>query len=355
MKNLFKNKTVIVTGHTGFKGSWLTLVLINLGARVVGISNDIPTKPAFFQILKLNKKIKDLRADVRDLKTIKKIFMRYKPDCIFHLAAQSLVKQSFKCPVNTFTTNFVGTLNILESLRELKKECVSVIITSDKSYKNFEIDRGYKENDILGGEDPYSASKGSAELVIQSYCNSFFKGNKKRIAVARAGNVIGGGDWSKDRLVPDCMKSWSKRKKVILRNPHSTRPWQHVLEAVFGYLTLAIKLSKNSKIHGEAFNFGPNNKDNKSVLNVVKEMKKSWKAVSWTVKKSRKAKYESKLLKLNSNKAKLKLNWKTNLNFKEMIKMTTNWYKNFYEKKENNFEFSIKQILSYQKINKNKK
>ncbi len=355
MKKFFKNKTVIVTGHTGFKGSWLTLVLINLGARVVGISNDIPTKPAFFQILKLNKKIKDLRADVRDLKIIKKIFMRHKPDFIFHLAAQSLVKQSFKHPVNTFTTNFVGTLNILESLRELKKKCVSVIITSDKSYKNFEIDRGYKENDILGGEDPYSASKGSAELVIQSYCNSFFKGNKKKIVVARAGNVIGGGDWSKDRLVPDCIKSWSKRKKVILRNPHSTRPWQHVLEAVFGYLTLAIKLSKNSRIHGEAFNFGPNNKDNKSVLNVVKEMKKSWKAVSWTIRKSRKAKYESKLLKLNSNKAKLKLNWTTNLNFKEMIKMTTNWYKNFYEKKENNFEFSIKQILNYQKINKNKK
>ena len=181
MKKFFKNKTVIVTGHTGFKGSWLTLVLLNLGARVVGISNDIPTKPAFFQILKLNKKIKDLRADVRDLKIIKKIFMRHKPDYIFHLAAQSLVKQSFKYPVNTFTTNFVGTLNILESLRELKKECVSVIITSDKSYKNFEIDRGYKENDILGGEDPYSASKGSAELVIQSYCNSFFKGNKKKI------------------------------------------------------------------------------------------------------------------------------------------------------------------------------
>ncbi len=349
MKKFFKNKTVIVTGHTGFKGSWLTLVLLNLGARVVGISNDIPTKPAFFQILKLNKKIKDLRADVRDLKIIKKIFMRYKPDYIFHLAAQSLVKKSFKDPVNTFTTNFVGTLNILESLRELKKECVSVIITSDKSYKNFEFDRGYKENDILGGEDPYSASKGSAELVIQSYCNSFLKGNKKKIAVARAGNVIGGGDWSKDRLVPDCMKSWSKKKKVILRNPNSTRPWQHVLEAVFGYLTLAIKLNKNSKIHGEAFNFGPNNKDNKSVLNVVKEMKKSWKAVSWTTKKSKKSEYESKLLKLNSNKAKLKLNWINNLNFKNTIKMTTNWYKNFYEKKENNFEFSIKQIFSYQK------
>lgn len=355
LRKFFKNKKVIVTGHTGFKGSWLTLVLIYLGARVVGISNNIPTKPSFFQILKLNKKIKDLRVDVRDLKTIKKIFKRHKPDYIFHLAAQSLVKISFKNPVYTFTTNFVGTLNILESLRELKKECVSVIITSDKSYKNFEIDRGYKENDILGGEDPYSASKGSAELVIQSYCKSFLKGDKIKIAIARAGNVIGGGDWSKHRLVPDCMKSWSKRKRAILRNPNSTRPWQHVLEAVFGYLTLAIKLSKNSKIHGEAFNFGPNNKDNKSVLNVVKEMKKSWKSVSWTIKKNKKVEYESKLLKLNSNKAKLKLNWITNLNFKETIKMTTDWYKNFYEKKENNFKFSIKQIFSYQKKNKNKK
>lgn len=352
---IFKNKTVIVTGHTGFKGSWLTLVLIYLGARVVGISNDIPTKPAFFQILKLNKKIKDLRADVRDLKKIKKIFKRHKPDYIFHLAAQSLVKKSFKDPVYTFTTNFVGTLNILESLKEFKKECVSVIITSDKSYKNFEIDRGYKENDILGGEDPYSASKGSAELVIQSYCKSFLKGDKKKIAIARAGNVIGGGDWSEDRLVPDCMKSWSKKKKVILRNPNSTRPWQHVLEAVFGYLTLAVKLRKNSKIHGEAFNFGPNNKDNKSVLNVVKEMKSSWKAVSWNIKKRKKAEYESKLLKLNSNKAKLKLNWVNNLNFKETIKMTTDWYKNFYEKKENNFKFSIKQIFNYQKKKNYKK
>ena len=352
---MFKNKTVIVTGHTGFKGSWLTLVLIYLGARVVGISNNIPTKPAFFQILKLNKKIKDLRADVRDLKEIKRIFKRHKPDYIFHLAAQSLVKESFKDPVYTFTTNFIGTLNILESLKELKKECVSVIITSDKSYKNFEIDRGYKESDILGGEDPYSASKGSAELVIQSYCKSFFKGDKKKIAIARAGNVIGGGDWSKHRLVPDCMKSWSKKKKVILRNPNSTRPWQHVLEAVFGYLTLAVKLRKNSKIHGEAFNFGPNNKDNKSVLNVVKEMKNSWKAVSWNIKKIKKAEYESKLLKLNSNKAKLKLNWVTNLNFKETIKMTTDWYKNFYEKKENNFEFSIKQIFYYQKKKNYKK
>ena len=354
MKKFFKNKTVIVTGHTGFKGSWMTLVLINLGARVIGISNKIPTKPSFFEILKLNKKIIDLREDVRDLKKIKNIFRKYKPDYVFHLAAQSLVKKSFKEPFYTFSTNFVGTLNILESLRELKNECVSVIITSDKSYKNFEIDRGYKENDILGGEDPYSASKGCAELVIQSYCKSFFKDKKRKIGIARAGNVIGGGDWSEDRLVPDCIKSWARNKKVILRNPNSTRPWQHVFEAIFGYLTFATKLKKNYNLHGEAFNFGPDNKDNKSVLDVVVEMKRSWQAVSWTIKKIKKAEHESKLLKLNSNKAKIKLNWKNNLNFRESIKMTIDWYKNFYEKKEKNFVFSINQISSFQKKLKRK-
>jgi CDP-glucose 4,6-dehydratase len=349
MKRFFKNKTVIITGHTGFKGSWLSLVLIHLGAKVIGISNNIPSKPSFFQILKLGNKLKDLRADVRNLQKLKKIFKKYKPDYVFHLAAQSLVKKSFKEPVYTFTTNFVGTLNILESLRALNKKCISVIITSDKSYKNFEIDRGYKESDILGGEDPYSASKGSAELVIQSYCKSFFKDKKKRIGIARAGNVIGGGDWSENRLIPDCIKSWSIKKRVILRNPKSTRPWQHVFEAIFGYLTLATRLKKDLRFHGEAFNFGPSNRDNKSVLNVVTEMKKSWKAVSWKIKKFEKIDYESKLLKLNSNKAKLKLKWKNCLNFSQSIKMTTDWYKNFYEKKENIYFFSINQILNFEK------
>ena len=283
---------------------------------------------------------------------MKNIFTRYQPDYVFHLAAQSLVKRSFREPAYTFTTNFVGTLNILESLKSLKKKCISVIITSDKSYKNFEIQRGYIEDDILGGEDPYSASKGSAELVIQSYCKSFFNKDKKRIGVARAGNVIGGGDWSKDRLVPDCVKSWSKNKKAILRNPSSTRPWQHVLEAVFGYLTLSIKLKKNIKLHGEAFNFGPNNKINKNVLELVKEMKKTWNAVSWKIIKAAKDEKESKLLKLNSNKAKEKLKWQTTLNFRETIKMTIDWYKNFYDKKNDNYNFSINQISNYLQFKK---
>ena len=203
---------------------------------------------------------------------LKKIFKKYRPDYVFHLAAQPLVKKSYIDPVYTWSTNTIGTLNVLESLRVINKKCIAIIITSDKSYKNLEINRGYKEDDILGGKDPYSASKASAELAIQSQIASYFplKKTKVLIGIARAGNVIGGGDWSENRLIPDCIKSWSKNKKVLLRNPNSTRPWQHVLEATRGYLKLAQSLKKNKKLHGEAFNFGPNYTKNYKVLIVVK-------------------------------------------------------------------------------------
>ena len=217
--------------------------------------------------------------DLKDLKKLKLIFKKYKPDFVFHLAAQSLVKESYNSPIQTFQSNTIGTLNVLECIRNLSKKCISIIITSDKSYKNLELNRGYKENDILGGKDPYSASKASAELIIQFYINSFFssKSNNKIVAIARAGNVIGGGDWSKNRLIPDCVKAWSKNKIAIIRNPKSTRPWQHVLEALRGYLNLAIKLSKNSNLHGEAFNFGPKNSQNKTVVELTNQAKKNWK------------------------------------------------------------------------------
>ena len=233
-KKSFYNKTIIITGHTGFKGSWLTLWLKNLGAKIIGISNNIPTKPSFFEETKLKRGIVDLRLDLKNLKKLDLIFKKYKPDFVFHLAAQSLVKESYDFPIKTFQSNTVGTLNVLECIKNLKQKCISIIITSDKSYKNLEIKRGYRENDLLGGKDPYSASKASAELIIQSYINSFFntKFNNKLIAIARAGNVIGGGDWSKNRLIPDCIKAWSKNKTAIIRNPSSTRPWQHVLEAL---------------------------------------------------------------------------------------------------------------------------
>jgi CDP-glucose 4,6-dehydratase len=243
-------------------------------------------------------------------------------------------------------------LNVLHILKDLKKQCTAIIITSDKSYRNFELSRGYRENDILGGDDPYSASKAASEMMIRSYVNCFFKNkkNKKRvlIGIARAGNVIGGGDWSSDRLVPDCIKFWSKKKKVILRNPRSTRPWQFVLEVIWGYILFAIKLRKNSNLHGEVFNFGPGPNVNKNVLEVVKEMKKHWEDVDWKISTNNK-KIESTLLKLNSSKAKSILKWNTLLNFKETIKVVVDWYKNFYIIKKNNLDFSTKQILNYQK------
>ena len=290
LKSVFKDKTVIVTGHTGFKGSWLTLWLKKFDAKVIGISNSVPSRPSHFETLKLKKQIIHKKIDIRNLKSVKKIFKKYKPDFVFHLAAQALVKKSYSDPTFTWQTNTLGTLNVLESLRELKRSCIAVLITSDKSYKNLEIKRGYHEKDILGGKDPYSASKASAELVIQSHLSSFFPSYKTKvlIGVARAGNVIGGGDWSENRLIPDCVKSWSKDKKVLIRNPQSTRPWQHVLEATWGYFVLAAKLKQNKQLHGEAFNFGPNTRNYK-VISLVQLIEKYWKGINWKViKKSKK-------------------------------------------------------------------
>ena len=331
----FYKKKVVVTGHTGFKGSWLTFWLSNLGAKVHGISLDIPTNPSNFKVLKLNKKCKSHKIDIRKIDKLKATFKKIQPDYIFHLAAQSLVKKSYDDPLNTFLTNSIGSLNVLESLKTIKKKCTVILITSDKSYKNLEIKRGYKEDDILGGYDPYSASKASAEIIIQSYINSYFlKNNKISIGIARAGNVIGGGDWSINRLVPDCVKSWSKNKKVVIRNPYSTRPWQHVLEAIGGYLIFAIKLNKNRKFHGEVFNFGPSNRNNNNVIQLVKKMRENWKKVSWKILKKKNNLYESNLLKLNCKKALRILRWKSILNFNQTVKMTSEWYKVFYSKRK---------------------
>ena len=350
LKSYFNKKKILITGHTGFKGAWLTVYLLSLGGKIMGISKDVPTSPSLFHSLDLKKKITHRKADIRNLEKLKNLFLTFNPDFVFHLAAQALVKESYLNPIETFKSNIFGTLSVLESLRVLKNKCSAVLITSDKSYKNLEIKRGYKENDLLGGIDPYSSSKASAELLIQTYINSFLDSKKNiSLAVARAGNVIGGGDWSSDRLIPDCVKSWSKNKKVSLRNPNSTRPWQHVLEALSGYLILAIHLSKSKKLDGEAFNFGPSNLNNYSVLDVVKKMKNYWKNVSWKTEKKNNFHYESNLLKLNSNKAKKKLNWKSILTIRETINLVTTWYKIFYDKKFNIYNLSVKQIKFYEK------
>ena len=346
-KKHYNKKKVLITGHTGFKGSWLSLWLSYVGAKVYGISNNIPSKPSNFEAINLRKKINHRIIDIRNLKKLKKTISRIKPDFIFHLAAQSLVKKSINNPVETFSSNSIGTMNVLESLKELKNKCSVIIITSDKSYKNIEVKRGYKEEDELGGHDPYSASKGAAEFIIRSYYKSYFINKKNiRIGVARAGNVIGGGDWSGDRLIPDCIKAWSKGKKVIIRNPKSTRPWQHVLEIINGYLTFGYKLNKNFKLNGEVFNFGPKDSQNRNVLTLVREMKKNWPLVSWKLKKN-KYDLESKLLKLNSNKAKKLLKWSTKLSFSETISMTINWYKKFYTNKDVIKE-SLQQIKKFE-------
>tara|TARA_B100000242_G_C43019954_1_gene474582 strand:+ start:449 stop:1540 length:1092 start_codon:yes stop_codon:yes gene_type:complete len=348
----FKNKKVIVTGHTGFKGSWLTLWLLKLGANVMGISKNIITNPSHFVSLGLKKNILHRQFDIKDLKKLEETFDKFQPSFVFHLAAQSLVRKSYNFPIDTINSNTIGTLNVLESLKKIKKNCSVVLITSDKVYRNLELNRGYNENDILGGHDPYSASKAAAENIIYSYIKSYF--NKKNsnisISIARAGNVIGGGDWSEDRIIPDCIKSWSKNKIAVIRNPNSTRPWQHVLEAVGGYLILASKLNKNRKLHGQVFNFGPNNNNNLKVNDLIKKMQYYWRGIKW--KKTNKIKknlFESKLLKLNSSKAKKLLNWNSILKFDETIELVSSWYKNFYLNRNLIKKNSLNQITFYEK------
>ena len=351
--NIFKNKTVIITGHTGFKGSWLSFWLKTLGANVIGVSFNIPTNPSIFKIIIGNRNIKNYKCDIKNFLKIKKIIVKHRPDFVFHLAAQALVKKSYVNPLLTWNSNLLGTVNLLESLRYLKKNCVAVIVTSDKSYRNLEIKRGYVEEDQLGGYDPYSASKGAAEFAIGSFIKSFFhKKGKVKIGIARAGNVIGGGDWSEDRLLPDCVKSWSKGKKANIRNPYSTRPWQHVLEALSGYILLAVKLRLEPKIHGEAFNFGPKLNHNYSVLSLLQRVKKIWPAILWSRTKNKKKFKESNLLKLNCTKAKKIMNWKSTLSFNENIKMTIDWYKAYYINKDSKKMkiFSENQIYQFMNL-----
>ena len=336
MKNLFNNtyegKKVIITGNTGFKGSWLTFWLLQLGAKVVGYSKDIPTNPSMFEILNLKNLIDHVVGDVRDQEFLSQIILDKKPEFIFHLAAQSLVKNSYLYPSETMTTNIIGTINILECLRELNHPCVGVIITSDKCYDNLGLKRGFHERDLLGGKDPYSASKSAAELVFRGYYHSFFKVQELvRIATARAGNVVGGGDWANDRIVPDCIRAWEKNEKVIIRNPYSTRPWQHVLEPLSGYLHLGQRLFENNDLNGESFNFGPLPQNDHTVLELIEQMVKQYfedhKMHYEIIYQS--SFHEADLLKLDCTKAKEQLSWQANLNFEQTAFFTTNWYSNY--------------------------
>tara|TARA_B100001057_G_scaffold458014_1_gene506830 strand:- start:868 stop:1956 length:1089 start_codon:yes stop_codon:yes gene_type:complete len=355
--NIFYNKNIIVTGHTGFKGSWLTAWLLLLGANVIGVSLK-PKTLSHFNLLNIKKNLKkNYYIDIRDYNKFEKIIINEKPDFVFHLAAQAIVKTSYDSPKITWETNVIGTLNVLESLRKIKKNCIAILITSDKCYYNKELFRGYKETDELGGKDPYSASKASAEYLIHSYVESFFKSNKNHIQIAsvRAGNVIGGGDWSENRIVPDCIKSWLKGKKVNILNPKSTRPWQHVLEPLGGYLYLAKKMYLEKGLHGESFNFGPNPKQNKNVIELVSELSLFFESSKWSSVKSNNKIKESNLLKLNCNKAKKILGWQPVLSFSQTVKYTSTWYDLFKKKHDINY-VTHNQIHEYYEcaINKGK-
>mgnify|MGYP001562557552 CR=1 FL=1 len=349
-KNNFTNTKVLVTGHSGFKGSWLSLWLTHLGARVIGASLDVPTEPSHFNAAALASLLQDHRVDIRDGSALKTLVRENQPDFVFHLAAQSLVRRSYADPVETWQTNTLGTVNVLEALRELKKPCVAVLITSDKCYDNVEWVWGYRETDRLGGPDPYSASKGAAELAIRSYVRSYFpKDGPVRIGVARAGNVIGGGDWAENRIVPDCVRAWSQGSTAQLRNPLATRPWQHVLEPLSGYLTFAMTLSDDAKLHGEPFNFGPPPQQNHSVGALVTAMAKHWNRVRWEDISSRDGgPYESGLLKLNCDKALHHLHWRAVWDFEATVRETALWYRQYYQAPQVSIaEFSLQQIRAY--------
>ena len=348
MLKKYKDKTVLVTGHTGFKGSWLCSWLTLLGAKVVGLSIDIPSIPSHFLSVMLSDLVEDHRLDIQDTSAVKKIVNEVQPDFIFHLAAQALVRKSYESPFETIKTNAIGTASILEAVRVLDKDVVVVCITSDKVYDNVEWAWGYREVDRIGGRDPYSAAKGMAELAIRSYFDCFFNNpdSNVKIGIARAGNVIGGGDWALDRIVPDCIKAWSKNEMVEIRNPKSTRPWQHVLEPLSGYVILAEHMVRDGTAFSQAWNFGPNYDDVKSVEWVVNRMLELWNSGNGWLDSSGNHPHEANLLQLECSKAKSKLNWSPLWNLETTLIKVYEWS----SAKENGLsprEISEKQILEY--------
>jgi CDP-glucose 4,6-dehydratase len=349
LRKFWKGKKVFLTGHTGFKGSWFSVLLNLLGAKVIGYSLKPNTKPNFFDLAKLNKKIHaSIIGDIRDYDKLKGCIFKFSPDFIVHMAAQPLVRESYKSPKYTYEVNTLGTVNILNILNELSFVKSALIITTDKVYFNNNNKNYFKENDILGGLDPYSSSKSCAELVVNSYNDSFLKKKNIYVATARAGNVIGGGDFSIDRIVPDYFRSLLKNKKLVLRSPNSIRPWQHVLDPLNGYLLLLMKLYKKQKLANSSFNFGPRKLSNQSVSNVINLINKDFNNSIKVIKKNNSTEgyNESKILMLNSNKSKKILNWQNKYNLKQSIKLTSLWFKE-YRKKKNILKVTQDQILNY--------
>ena len=332
--DVYRHRRVFVTGHTGFKGSWLCEWLLSLGAEVTGYSLPPETRPALFEQLGLARRLAHHEADVRDAETLARRLRESDPDFVFHLAAQPLVRESYARPRETFDVNGMGTLYVLEALRELSRPCAAVFVTTDKCYENREWVHGYREEDPLGGRDPYSASKAVAELIIQSYRQSFFPAaHPVRIASARAGNVIGGGDWARDRIVPDCVRALARREAIPVRNKTATRPWQHVLEPLSGYLWLAATLAHPTLARcpqparlAAGFNFGPTHESNRTVAELVDEILRHWPG-QWQDRSDPHAVHEANLLQLSTDKAHALLGWSPVWNFPEAIARTIGWYR----------------------------
>lgn len=360
---IYRGKKVFLTGHTGFKGSWMAEWLCKLGAEVVGLSHEIPEGTSLFRQLKLEQRMTHIIGDVRDGETLLGAIDAAKPDFVFHLAAQSLVRYSYDHPIETFATNVMGTANLLEALRVLGRPAACVVVTSDKCYENREVLTGYREDDALGGKDPYSASKGAAEIVTHSYLRSYFSAadTNIRLASARSGNVIGGGDWAEDRIVPDCIRHLTNNETIGVRNPAATRPWQHVLEATSGYLWLGAVLTgkvatprvKDPIDVSEGFNFGPWVNANVPVGLLVDELLKHWPG-RWEKISDDQEKPEASLLGLSIDKAFHKLNWQPTMTFVENVQMTASWYRNVLQENVSAKEQTDADIRNYIEKSRNK-
>lgn len=349
--NFYKGKRVLVTGHTGFKGSWLSIWLHELGAEVIGIAQNPYSERDNYILSGIGQKIKaDLRADIRDARLMKEIFQQYQPEIVFHLAAQPLVRLSYDFPIETYETNVMGTINILEAIRETDSVRVGVMITTDKCYENNEHIWGYRENEPMGGYDPYSSSKGAAEIAISSWRRSFFNPDRyenhgKSIASVRAGNVIGGGDWSLDRIIPDCIKSLESGILIDIRNPKAVRPWQHVLEPLSGYILLAHKMWIEPQKYCEGWNFGPTMESISTVWEVAMKVIQNYGKGELRDISNDNALHEANLLMLDISKAKMLLGWEPKMNIDQTVKLTVDWYKKY---KENSvYTICVEQIKEY--------
>ena len=350
---VFAGRRVLVTGHTGFKGAWVSIWLMQLGAEVCGFSRDVPTSPSLYDMAGLRTRMRDETGDIRDQERLSTLIAEFRPDFVIHMAAQAIVSQSYTDPVETVSSNVLGTACVLQALRQVKTPCTAIIVASDKCYENLEWTWGYRENDRLGGKDVYSASKGAAEIIFDSFQRSFFSAPDSvvRLATVRAGNVIGGGDWAKDRIVADCIRAWDTGEVVKVRSPSAIRPWQHVLEPLSGYLALAQALH-HGRHAGESFNFGPRSERSHTVLQLLTDLARAWDpgqpaGVEVTADIPF---HEATVLKLNCDKAATRLRWEPTLSYEEGVAMTGAWYREVMRNARDPWAAIVDQIGAYENL-----